>query len=441
MEASDGREHWLRRFLRRAFNLSGLALIGLNLLALVGFVARDRSVLPALLLYFPLLPLGLASLLFALACRGRSVKGPRLILATVGFAAVTCSGLTMIGRGPEAAPTTGAMPGGEVKFLHWNVLWGGRPRTDASWASIEDAILRQGPDVVVLSEAPPDARLDSLERRLGAGWSSARVEHDPGKPYWYKLVALSRWPVLRGQMVPIRNGTAVEVQVKRPGRPIRLLIVDGQSKITQLRTPMLLDVANACQRASEAGTPFDIVVGDFNAVERSLGFEELRSVAGGYVLASWSSTGWRGTWPVPVPLYDIDHVWVRVGGRIVSCALFANPASDHRGQLVRLMLPASSSGGGAEGEASVPDHAVQRNPSSSERQSRSNFDPRAGEESPSLLDEYQGRRPDPVHACVLAGPPFPEGLRWRPNTPGPARASISGTRGPGSGLNSAARRG
>ncbi len=240
-----------------------------------------------------------------------------------------------------------------MTFLHWNVLWGGRPRTDASWESIQADILRRSPDVIVLSEAPPDARLDSLGRKLGPGWTSVRVEHDATKPYWYKLVAFSRWPVRRGKIVPIRNGTAVEVRVARPGRPIRLLVVDGQSKITQLRTPMLLDVAGACRTASEAGAPYDIVVGDFNAVERSLGFEALRSTAGGYQLASMSSTGWRGTWPMPLPIYDIDHVWVHAGGQILSCSLFANLASDHRGQLVRLTFPE----GGISGARAARDRA------------------------------------------------------------------------------------
>jgi vancomycin resistance protein VanJ len=166
-----------------------------------------------------------------------------------------------------------------------------------------------------------------------------RVEHDPGSDYRYKIVVLSRWPVRGGPNVPVRTGTAVDVRVERPGRPHRLLVVDGQSQVTRSRTPLLLDVAGACRRAADEGAPFDAVVGDFNAVGRSLGFDAVRAAAGGYELASRSCAGWRGTWPVPLPVYDIDHVWVRAGVQVLSCSLFTSPASDHRGQLVCLRLP------------------------------------------------------------------------------------------------------
>ncbi|MDG3004892.1 endonuclease/exonuclease/phosphatase family protein [Paludisphaera mucosa] len=316
----------------------------------------------------PLLPLGIAATAFALAHRGGSARWPRYVLAALGLAAIVGSGSTMIGRGPTSSSTPPAAPGGEVRLLHWNVLWGGRPRTDASWRSIEDAILRDAPDVVVLSEAPPDARLESLQGRLGAGWSRTQVGHDPGDPYWFKLVALSRWPVASGRTVLIRNGTAMDVRVERPGRPIRLLVVDGRSKITQLRTPMLLDVADACRAAFAAGDPYDVVAGDFNAVSRSIGFDALRSAAGGYEPASASSTGWRGTWPMPSPVYDIDHVWVNAAWRVAACSLFANLACDHRGQLVRLTPPRPPADGSVDapqppaGLVAEPDRAAVRGP-------------------------------------------------------------------------------
>ena len=156
------------------------------------------------------------------------------------------------------------------------------------------------------------------------------------------MVVLSRWPVRGGRRVPIHNATAVDVRVERPGRPIRLLVVDGQSRVTRSRTPMLLDIARACVLSNDEGTPYDAMIGDFNAAGRSLGFDAVRAAAGGYELTSWSCSGWRGTWPMPLPVYDIDHVWVHTGCRVLACSLFANPASDHRGQFVRLMVPASS---------------------------------------------------------------------------------------------------
>ena len=322
--------------LRRILVPSAYLLLLLNLLGLIGFVTRDRSVALAFLLYLPMLPLGLLAVALDVGRRGRSVVGSRYVLAGVGTVAVVSSGWWMIGRGPEVFATEEGLSGETITLLHWNTLWGGLPRSDASWTSIETAIIGRDPDIIVLNEAPPEARLDSLERRLGASWNSARFEHHPGSPYWFKIVALSRWPVRKGGMVPVRNGTAVSVTVDRPGRPIRLLLVDGQSSVTQLRTPFLHDVASACERAKREGNPFDLVVGDFNAVSRSLGFDAIQIAADGFTLASNSSTGWRGTWPMPLPVFDIDHVWVRNGLAVLSCSLFASRASDHRGQLARL---------------------------------------------------------------------------------------------------------
>src|SRR5512135_726692 len=115
---------------------------------------------------------------------------------------------------------------------------------------------------------------------MGAAWSAVKVEHAPRSHYWYRLVVLSRWPVRKQRLVSTHNGVALAVTVDQPGRPIRILVVGGHSTITPFRTPMLHDVAQACRRAATAGTPFDLVAGDFNAVARSVGFDALGAVAG-----------------------------------------------------------------------------------------------------------------------------------------------------------------
>ena len=102
---------------------------------------------------------------------------------------------------------------------------------------------------------------------------------------------------------------------------------------------MLHDLAAICTQADEDGAPVDLIVGDFNAVSRSIGFDELARSGSGYQLASRFCGGWRGTWPSYFPLLDIDHVWARAGWMILGCRLFTNFASDHRGQLVELVIP------------------------------------------------------------------------------------------------------
>jgi len=120
------------------------------------------------------------------------------------------------------------------------------------------------------------------------------------------------------------------------GRDVRILVVDGKSNPFASRLPFLRAVAELCRAAAEEGRPFDALAGDFNAPGRGIGFDSL--TAQGYSLAGRSAAGWRGTFPSWLPLYDIDHVWLRPGLRLRSCTLFTGAASDHRGQFVSVLL-------------------------------------------------------------------------------------------------------
>jgi endonuclease/exonuclease/phosphatase (EEP) superfamily protein YafD len=82
--------------------------------------------------------------------------------------------------------------------------------------------------------------------------------------------------------------------------------------------------------------PFHVVVGDFNSLSRSVGFDDLREL--GFVLASSRARGWRGTYPSALPLYDIDHVWAarEAGLTPTTCRMFSSPSTNHRGQTVIL---------------------------------------------------------------------------------------------------------
>jgi len=297
-------------------------------------VVRDRSVAWALLMYLPLVPLGLAAAGFDAIFRGRALPGPRFLLGGFGLVAALGSAWPMVGHGPRGDGGLGP----EVSFLHWNVVWGGGRRRDpARWAAIRREIARQGADLVVLSEAPPDDWLDGLVADLGPGASRVQVENAPGAADWFKLAVCSAGPLRLVRREPIPGGTGMVVEAGVRGRSVRLLVVDASSDPRRLRTPMLRGVAAACRRAREAGEPFDLLVGDFNSVARSVGFDAVADE--GYALASRSSRGWRGTFPSGLPLYDIDHIWARRDLPGLRADLFTELTSDHRGQVARFRLP------------------------------------------------------------------------------------------------------
>jgi endonuclease/exonuclease/phosphatase family metal-dependent hydrolase len=316
-----------------------VAAVGLAVLisvGLVGQVIRDRSVATALLMYLPLIPLGLAALGLDLSCRGRALPRPRFGLTLIGGVAIGWSSISMIGTGVVGEPRPGDR---EVVVLHWNVQWGGgilRSRRTLGAQRFE--ILRRSPDLVILSEAPPGDWLKQLVGDIGAGASCVRLAHGPNSQYWFRLAVCSRWPIRLEERLPLPGGVAMSVIAEVHRRPLRLLVVDGVSSPFRSRRPFLRAIAQACREAAAAGQPYDVVVGDFNTPSRALGFDDLTTQ--GYRLAGRSATGWRATFPAWLPLYDIDHVWLAPGLRIRSCNLFNGPATDHRGQLVRVLVAA-----------------------------------------------------------------------------------------------------
>lgn len=302
---------------------------------LAGQLVRDPIPASALLMYIPLPLVGAMALVLDLACRGWAIPRPRFSLAAMGAAAVAWSSATMIGTGGSEEPRPGDR---EVSVLHENVLWGGGPfRSPRTWSEQRTDLIARNSDLILLSEAPPADWMAQLVRDLGPGASLVEVQNEPTSPYWYHLVVASRWPLRLEGHFRFSGGAGMAVAARIDGRPLRLLVVDGISRPTQSRLPFLGAVAATCRDAEIAGRPFDLVLGDFNTPARSLGFEGLREL--GYRLAGRFAPGWRGTFPAWVPVYDIDHVWVGARLRIRSEAFFHGPHSDHRGQLVRLLVP------------------------------------------------------------------------------------------------------
>ena len=304
---------------------------------MLGRAVGDRSVVLALCLYVPLPLLGLAAVGLDLLTWGRMVPRARWLLGGVGLVAILVGTLPLVGFGPD-----GPEPGGPdaISVVQWNVQWGGgQPYNPDRWAPLRQRIADQRADLVILSETPGRAALDEMVGALGPG--AARVERVVlrEQPIYYlcRVAVASRWPIRELGPVEVANGAAVGVEVMVRGKPLRALVVDGLSRPTVHRGPFLADVARACDAARQAGEPYDLIAGDFNCMSRSQGFAGLERL--GYRLAGRSARGWRGTFPAVLPLYDIDHVWVRNDVDGLRCRFLRDSGTDHRGQLVRFLRP------------------------------------------------------------------------------------------------------
>lgn len=322
---------WLLRVVTPLLRLGFVVTAGVLVLAVVGYAADDR--LPALagLTYVPLFPVALVAVVIA-ALPPAASRRARALLCASGVLAALIALTSMIGW--QRPRVIEAQAGGVVRLLQWNVLGGGYRRF-LHWEISEDKIMSERPDILVLSEAPRDRSLAHLLGRLGPEWSSVQVEDRPKVEYWYKLVIASRWPLHVVQEQALNSGHAMLAQVDVPGHALRVLVVDGESNPMRDRSGMLKDIAELTRAQAQAGTPIDVVAGDFNAPSRSVGFQPIWDQ--GYQLAAAASGAWRATFPMFLPLLDIDHVLVRAP-LAFDCSLFTSRGSDHRGQLVRVRI-------------------------------------------------------------------------------------------------------
>ncbi len=304
------------------------------LLASIGHVVRDRTVELGLLMYIPLLPLGLWTILWDLSQMGHSLPNFRFSLTLVGLGIAVWGSVSMLGTGHTQID----LAENSVSILHWNVRWGGRN----GWQSISQDIIQRNPDIAIISETPAKVKLNQLLNQLGKQWSMITYNDKKRNP----LAIYSPWPLQLEDYVKIKNVSAMTVIVTLNNQPLRILAIDsGRNMSTKFaimsreilprwRTPMLADMTKTIADYQTAGKPIDIIAGDFNALSISLGFEDFDQVAGGYNLAAKFSNDWRGTWKSYLPLYDLDHVWVHKRFTGLRAKLFTNLKTDHRGQIV-----------------------------------------------------------------------------------------------------------
>jgi endonuclease/exonuclease/phosphatase family metal-dependent hydrolase len=71
-----------------------------------------------------------------------------------------------------------------------------------------------------------------------------------------------------------------------------------------------------------------VTLGDFNTPFDASGFDAWRA-AFRHAFAT-SGSGWAPTWPMPIPVLEIDHVWTNSRIDVSRCEHGLSLASDHR---------------------------------------------------------------------------------------------------------------
>lgn len=301
----------------------------------LGVTLRDRFVWSQVLWFIPLGLAGASWLVVDLMRLGRTVR-PRFAVSVVGLVAIGVWCFQMVGwrgwiddRDDRANAVAASM-----KILHWNVLWGGGPEI---WPTTVERIEAIDADVVVVSEC---ASLEMTERSFrGRGYEHVVLrESRPGERYPWRLAVVSRWPVEVEWLRTLPTGQAMGVRIDGPTGVVRVMVVDGGSKLLEARRPRIEAVARCIEEMKQTGHAVDFVAGDFNTPGRSMGFDDLRDE--GWRFAGDFSGAWKGTFAYPRRVFwDIDHVIVSPTWSIRDVEFVSHPTLDHRGQWVEIARP------------------------------------------------------------------------------------------------------
>jgi hypothetical protein len=288
------------------FALAWAALLAWSL----GQVVGDATYAGQLAFYVPS-PLVAALLGFcALVYR---LKGRRRLALAAGLAALVPLAFVLCVEQRFTAAPAAAAPGTKtLRIVHWNV------RRGMEWERVVPIAVGAHADLYAFSEPPSGKREREVAAARGFTPETLRVgdvslvaRGSLGKPEW-----LSQ-DVLQAVLVP----WVVD------GRTWNVLLVDLPSDLRLARDPSL----RRLREILDARRP-DLVLGDLNAPRRS---RALTPPPQGFVHAyDAAGSGWSATWPMPLPLWSIDHCLVGPRLRVVGYRLQGSSASDHRMQVV-----------------------------------------------------------------------------------------------------------
>ena len=339
VESSSPNESLLRRWLARAW---GGCTIGLWVAAAMDVTLRDR--VPGLAaVFYATPPIVLGVLLLLMAGLGvgwppsavllkfqisnskfQKTGRPRaaiLLAVATALLGCVCVGVWLFGNF-RWSPARKAPPNA-LKVVFWNV---GRGQF-ASWDRIAKQLSRFDADVLALAEANGD------EVQTREFWQSRLPGYSP-LPSHSGIVLLVKGKATQqaaGQLA--RAGRFRRVAVEVRGVRFEIILADLISNPMSPRGPPLGKLFEIMQ--TQGATP-TLVVGDFNTPPTSVCFDGWR--------ADWSrawdvaGSGYQATWPQPLPVLALDHVWGNRRLTFHRCVCGWSSCSDHRPVIVELSV-------------------------------------------------------------------------------------------------------
>ncbi|MEW4530574.1 endonuclease/exonuclease/phosphatase family protein [Maioricimonas sp. JC845] len=299
----------LRRWLRRVTGTVSL------LLAVAGLVlhgtVRDHWIATSLVFYAlpPIIIALFAGLALLAYWRDLSSRIVRTV-AVAGFLLVagwsqSCSWRT----GPDVS-----IAEEDIRVVFWNTR-----HLAAGSERIARAVGQFDADIIALCEAGPATE----EQR--ALWRNAC----PGYDVTFlgnEMMVLTRGTSGDSATFNLSNHTEVrQLEVVLPEGCVTCLLVDVASSPMFPRRQALKELAAIADAASDRPL---LILGDFNTPSDSVLFGPLRD--GHDNAFEEAGRGFRPTWPVPLPVLDLDQIWTNRKVEIRECGIGWWWVSDHR---------------------------------------------------------------------------------------------------------------
>jgi hypothetical protein len=279
-------------------------LLGYAFLLIVHFILKDRFFPLSILFYASPLPIILCITFFlvVLFFRRRNYRNALLVTSVV-LGCIWCNSYYFF-NSAEPQPNTS-------KVLFWNLA----KKNQLPVSYISEKVNSYQPEILAFVEVTSAtlSNLDSLKRTLPT--------------YNFKI--------LKGAMLVASTGNIeiVSVAYGDNSHKANLLKVKTHSNtfdfiITDLTASLLVNKQKPMTFLSNFAkiNSVDFIVGDFNTPYESVFFSMFSS---DYKSFHGYNTGFSSTWPLGIPLLEIDHFWLSHKHEPIQLYKFYNKASDH----------------------------------------------------------------------------------------------------------------
>lgn len=217
-----------------------------------------------------------------------------------------------------------SLPHDNLRILHWNTAWGA-----LGVESIVRTMQLDEPDIIMISEPP---RLDMISDIAYHALGMEHIFTDAG------MTVASHFPITYLGSIPLDAGVAWHVRIDTEHGPLEFIAADIISRPNLNRHGPLKGLAHWI--ASRTNQLPVIMVGDFNTPHDSDSLRPLRKLMrNAYEV---KGRGWPYTWPVPFPVFAIDHTWIGRNITVNDYHLKVARYSDHKRQIADISLPPNS---------------------------------------------------------------------------------------------------